>query len=85
METTSYPTTLTSALITVRAIVRDITPERLTAEQIELLDQIASFACANAQEASLLEAKRDLAMAEELEARLVGESDAQDRLVQRMM
>ena len=42
---------LTAVLIHVRACVRDLNCASLTEEHIALLHQIASFACANAQEA----------------------------------
>ena len=42
---------LTAILIHVRACVRDLDCSSLTEEHIALLHQIASFACANAQEA----------------------------------
>lgn len=84
MDTTSSSSTLTSTLIFVRACVRDLNPAALTEEHIALLHQIASFACANAQEARILE---DVALAQcdEHEAlmadRLVVESDALDHSV----
>ena len=81
MDTTPSSFTLTSTLIFVRACVRDLNPATLTEEQIALLHQIASFACANAQEARILE---DVALAQADEAaalaadRLMAESDALD-------
>lgn len=42
---------LTATLIHIRACVRDLNCASLTEEHIALLHQIASFACANAQEA----------------------------------
>jgi hypothetical protein len=54
MHNASTPTsTLTSTLITVRALVRDINPATLTDEQIALLYEVANFALSNAQEARL--------------------------------
>ena len=44
---------LTAVLIHVRACVRDLNCASLTEEHIALLHQIASFACANAQEADV--------------------------------
>ena len=81
MDTTPAISTLTSTLIVVRAYVRDLNPATLTEEHIALLHQIASFACANAQEARILE---DVALAQADEAaalaadRLMAESDALD-------
>ena len=72
MDTTSSSSTLTSTLIFVRACVRDLNPATLTEEHIALLHQIASFACANAQEARILEG---VALAAD---RLMAESDALD-------
>lgn len=81
MDTTSSSSTLTSTLIFVRACVRDLNPATLTEEHIALLHQIASFACANAQEARILE-DVVLAQCDEHEAlmadRLMVESDALD-------
>ena len=42
---------LTTTLIHARACVRDLNCAALTEEHIAILHQIASFACANAQEA----------------------------------
>jgi hypothetical protein len=86
MDTTSsYSASFTGALITLRAVVRDINPARLTQEQVELLHQIASLACHNAQEASMLEAERDLALCEQAEAnthaRIMWVSDAADHQI----
>ena len=86
MDTASlYPAALTSTFITLRACVRDINPARLTREQVALLHEIANFAFANAQEACLLEADRDLAICDERDAlaaeRLMAESDAVDHQI----
>jgi hypothetical protein len=56
MVNTSSSSTLTSTLIHVRACVRDLNCASLTEEHIALLHQIASFACANAQEARFAQA-----------------------------
>ena len=55
---------LTSTLITIRACVRDINCASLTEEQIALLHELASFACANAQEARIVQGADAAAIAE---------------------
>ena len=67
---------LTAVLIHVRACVRDLNCASLTEEHIALLHQIASFACANAQEARFKQ-EADVASAEWFEER---ERYAQDAL-----
>lgn len=84
MDTNCSSSTLTSALLFVRACVRDLNPARLNEEHIALLHQIASYACANAQEARILE---DVALAQADEAaalaadRLTVEADAADHQI----
>jgi hypothetical protein len=67
---------LTAVLIHVRACVRDLKCASLTEEHIALLHQIASFACANAQEARFTQ-EADVATIEWFEER---ERYAQDAL-----
>lgn len=59
---------LTAALVHVRACVRDLNCASLTEEHIALLHQIASFACANAQEARFTQ-EADVASVEQFEER----------------
>ena len=59
---------LTAVLIHVRACVRDLNCASLTEEHIALLHQIASFACANAQEARFVQ-EADIATVEWFEER----------------
>jgi hypothetical protein len=75
-------TNLTSTLIFARACVRDINPASLTDEQIGLLHEIANFACANAQEARLLEGSdHALIQSFEEDEPWVAESDALDHSI----
>ena len=87
METNSSSARLTAILMTVRACVRDIDATTLTEEQIALLHQIASFACANAQEARFVRDEHEASLSQALEyeraleAKLVAESDAADHQI----
>ena len=82
---------LTSALIAVRAIVRDVDATLLSDEQIALLHEIANFAFANAQEARVLQTERDalLAQIDEHEAlmadRLMVHADAADHSIAHLL
>ena len=66
---------LTSVLVHVRACVRDLNCASLTEEHIALLHQIASFACANAQEARFVQ-DADVASVEQFEERELYAHDA---------
>lgn len=76
---------LTAALIRINSIVRTLDATALTSTQVDLLHSISSYACSHAQEADMLEAQRELAMIEEADARLMGESDSWDRLISRLV
>ena len=72
MVNSSSSAALTSTLIFARACVRDLNCESLTDDQIALLHEIASFACANAQEARWAHDDR---------SRIAAESDALDHQI----
>jgi hypothetical protein len=64
MVNSSSSSALTSTLVFARACVRDLNCASLTEEQIALLHEIASFACANAQEARIVQGAEAAAIAE---------------------
>jgi len=82
---------LTSALIAMREIARDVRPELLSEEQIALLHEIANFAIANAQEARWLRDEFEASVAQAIEyercmqAKIAMEADAADHHTAHML